>query len=462
MERACVGLGQGLEIDRAAQRRAACDIRQEGIGARPSVHGIRQARQIGTVPDSEGVVAFEQVHGARAGQRTGYGHCVAPARAGEAAVHVQRRAVADRGVLHRYRGAWPDIQRAAEHVDLQQVGRGGTVDVEGADAGFGHAFEVDQCAQIGGQVDVVDAGVQTGPPVDGADDIGAVAHDEGIVAIPQREGSPLRVERADHIEYIVAGAQVAAGEQGPARSHGDGISAHTTDDRRGRTARSLQRTIDIERRVVGQRHGRRAQCTVHVQRAAVDRGAAAEALCPGQRRRASVVLLKEFEIDRIAGVEAQCVGVVQHDGVACAMRAAVDDVAQHRAVVECQRVVTGGQVDGATAADRAGHVEAVVARAARVAAVDIQGRTACHRRGDHAVYRTGSTDIQRAAQDVDRSERRRSRAIDVERADVGLGQRLEVDYAPQDHTAGDVSQHCIRSISATQRVDQTRQIRAVV
>ncbi|MNF07086.1 hypothetical protein D3C80_2071860 [compost metagenome] len=63
-------------------------------------------------------------------------------------------------------------------------------------------------------------------------------HGEGVVAIAQREGPALRVERTDHVEHIVAGPKVAGRDQRAIDRHR--IDADAASDRRGRTTRALQ------------------------------------------------------------------------------------------------------------------------------------------------------------------------------------------------------------------------------
>ena len=90
--------------------------------------------------------------------------------------------------------------------------------------------------------------------VDRAGDHRAVVHDEGVVAVAEREHAAAGIEGAGHIEHVSAVAQVAGREQRGARAHVHRVDAGAAGDRGAVAAGGLQRAVDIQRRVVGHRH----------------------------------------------------------------------------------------------------------------------------------------------------------------------------------------------------------------
>ncbi|PMQ10395.1 hypothetical protein PseAD21_16580 [Pseudomonas sp. AD21] len=289
---------------------------------------------------------------------------------------------------------------------------------------------------------------------------------EQIVAVAQREhaaeAAAIRVEFTVHVQHVVAARQVACREQQAASPDRYRVDVIVTAKERFGAIEASYHAVNVERRTAKQNHIRRLQRAVHIQRARrhID---AAETLGSDQGRDTRIFLLQELEVGRVASVERKGIGVVQHHGIAVYRVSAADDVAQHRAIVEGQRVIAATQVDGAGARHRAGHCHRIVAVAASIAAIDIQGGAAANQGAERAArgrhHAAGGSDVQRTAQHADFLQIGRTGAVEVESARTGLGHAFEVDQLAQ---VGGLIDVVDAGIHASTTVDSADDMGAVV
>ncbi|PMQ10396.1 hypothetical protein PseAD21_16585 [Pseudomonas sp. AD21] len=74
----------------------------------------------------------------------------------------------------------------------------------------------------------------------GADDVGAIMDDQGVITVAECESTTAGVERAGHVQEIVAATQIATGDQVAASTYRQGIRAGTAGDRGRGSANTLQ------------------------------------------------------------------------------------------------------------------------------------------------------------------------------------------------------------------------------